>query len=150
MKVEFLSAVLLVSKDAPRLARFYRDVIGVPLRDEKHGDSLPHYGCELGDLHFAIHPAENFRLKNPRPGSVRVAFEVFDMKAFVRRLRARGAKPLYEPVDAGFGLLTAVRDPDGNVMEITQLAERWYRHLRRRRREGDDILARRKKKMKGR
>jgi hypothetical protein len=48
--IEFLSAVLLVSKDPQRLADFYRDVIGVPLQEERHGDSLPHWGCTLGEF----------------------------------------------------------------------------------------------------
>ena len=41
-KIEFLSAVLLVSKDVDRLARFYRDVVGLPLEDEHHGESEKH------------------------------------------------------------------------------------------------------------
>lgn len=38
-KLEFLSAVLLVSKDAKRLAAFYRDVLNVPLEDDNSGDT---------------------------------------------------------------------------------------------------------------
>jgi catechol 2,3-dioxygenase-like lactoylglutathione lyase family enzyme len=58
--IEFLSAVLLVSKEPKSLADFYRDVVGLPLEDEEHGETEKHYGCELGDLHFAIHPLANF------------------------------------------------------------------------------------------
>lgn len=46
-KLEFFSAVLLVSRDAPRLAAFYRDVLNVPLKDEEHDDTELHYGCTL-------------------------------------------------------------------------------------------------------
>ena len=45
--VEFFSAVLLISKEPERLATFYRDVIGMPLEDEQHGETEKHYGCEL-------------------------------------------------------------------------------------------------------
>ena len=140
--IEFLSAVLLVSRDPERLAQFYREVLGMPLQEESHGDSAPHYGCELGDVHFAIHPVENFEGDLVQPqNAVRLAFTVFDMSAFIERLRESGIKPLYEPSDAGFAVITALRDPDGNYIEFTQLADRWYQHLERRRAQGSDMLA---------
>jgi len=142
MKVEFLSAVLLASTNHDRLAAFYRDVIGVPLEDEQHGHLLKHYGCELGDLHFAIHPAENFPGAGPGVGSVKLAFEVFDMDAHVKKLAAHGVQLLYPPYKMGPMTITAIRDPDGNVVEFTQLDERWYAHLEKRRAEGHDVIRR--------
>ena len=59
-QIEFLSAVLVVSENPARLAEFYHDVVGVSLKDEAHVTSLPHYGCNLGDTHFAIHPVGTF------------------------------------------------------------------------------------------
>jgi catechol 2,3-dioxygenase-like lactoylglutathione lyase family enzyme len=138
--IEFFSAVLLVSKDPDRLAKFYRDVLGIALEDEQHGDLKKHYGCTMGDLHFAIHPVENFDDPSAGVGSVKLAFTVFDMKAFVNRLRDHGVQPLYPPKDAGFALMTAVRDPDGNLLEFTQLGDAWFRHLAQRRRDGHDVL----------
>lgn len=58
--IEFISAVLLLSPDPANLAAFYRDALGFPLKEEMHGETEKHYGCELGDIHFAIHPASNF------------------------------------------------------------------------------------------
>jgi catechol-2,3-dioxygenase len=55
-RTEFLSAVLLASRQPDRLAVFYRDVLGLPLHEEQHGSGSVHWGCELGDVHFAIHP----------------------------------------------------------------------------------------------
>jgi hypothetical protein len=37
MPVDAVSAVLMVSDDAPRLADWYRRVLGLPLQDERHG-----------------------------------------------------------------------------------------------------------------
>lgn len=139
--IEFLSAVLVVSKDAEKLCRFYRDVLGVPLENEEHGGSAKHYGCELGDVHFAIHPVSNFP-GEPGVGAVKLAFTVFDMDAFVKRLRDRGVEPLYAPKDLGFAIMTAVRDPDGNYLEFTQLSDRWFRHLAERKERGNDVVAR--------
>ena len=140
--IEFLSAVLVISKDAEKLAAFYRDVIGLPLEDEQHGDTDKHYGCELGDLHFAIHPASNFAGTEPGLGSVKLAFTVFDMTAFVERIQQAGVKLAYPPTDRGFAIMTALTDPDGNYVEFTQLSERWFKHIESRRLKGIDMIAR--------
>ena len=50
--IEFLSAVLVVSPNPARLAAFYRDVIGIALREEQHGGSRAHWGCNLPDGNF--------------------------------------------------------------------------------------------------
>lgn len=142
MKVEFICAVLLTSKNHDKLADFYKNVIGIPLEDEQHGDSLKHYGCELGDLHFAIHPVENFEDQSHGVGSVKLAFEVFDMDAHVKKLEKHGVKLLYPPKKEGPMLITAIKDPDGNLIEFTQLGESWYKHIEKRRAAGHDMVQR--------
>ena len=141
-KIEFLSAVLLVSNDVERLVDFYRDVVGIALESEEHGDTHRHYGCELGDLHFAIHPASNFKEGGHETGSVRLAFTVFDMDAFVERVTAKGVELVYPPRNMGFATMTELRDPDGNHIEFTQLSDRWFAHLASRRKEGVDMVER--------
>ena len=140
--VEFLSAVLVVSTNPERLAAFYRDVIGIPLRDERHGTSRRHWGCNLGDVHFAIHPVETFPDRRSGVGSVKLAFTVFDVKALGRRLEASGTPLLYPPRDTGFFWSTAIQDPDGNLIEFTELRDDWFEGIEARRRDGDDVVAR--------
>src|SRR5262249_34975119 len=119
--IEFLSAVLVVSENPKRLADFYPDVVGVPLREERHGETRPHWGCTLGDIHFAIHPVETFPDRRSGVGSVKLAFTVFDIQALARRLAQRGVSLVYPPRETGFLWSTAIRDPDGNLVEFTQL-----------------------------
>lgn len=140
--IEFLSAILLVSPNPARLAAFYRDVVGVPLDEEKHGDSRPHWGCNLGEIHFAIHPVETFPDKQSGVGSIKLAFTVFDMAALVDRLCQANTPLLYPPRDTGFFWSTAIKDPDGNLIEFTQLRDEWFEHIEARRAEGADLLAR--------
>ncbi len=52
-----VGAVLLVSPDAARLAEFYRGALGLALEDEVHECVPLHYACDLGDVHFTIHPS---------------------------------------------------------------------------------------------
>lgn len=141
-ELEFLSAVLIVSDDAERRARFYRDQLGVPLRPERHGETLQHWGCELGHVHFAIHPRENFqRDPNVGVGAVKLAFMVFDLNAYLQTLTQRGVEPLYEAEQVGGMRMTAVRDPDGHVIELTELGRNWFERLRKRREQGFDVVA---------
>jgi len=142
-ELEFLSAVLIVSDNAEHLAAFYRDKLGVPLRPEQHGETLLHWGCQLGDIHFAIHPRQNFdRDPNAGVGAIKLAFMVFDLDTYLRRLKDQGIEPLYKPEQSGALRMTAVRDPDGNFIELTELGPSWFESLRKRREEGVTVVDR--------
>ena len=140
--IQFLSAVLVVSANPGRLAAFYRDVIGIPLREEQHGGSRAHWGCNLGDIHFAIHPVETFPDRRSGVGAVKLAFTVFDVQALARRLQESGVRLLYAPRDTGFFWSTAIGDPDGNLVEFTELRDEWFTDIDARRAAGDDVVAR--------
>lgn len=142
--VRFISGVILVSRQAQQMAQFYRDVLGVPLAEERHDGTQPHWGCELGDVHFAIHPAADYP-DDPAggPGPVKLAFMVFDLPRMVAWLDRCGVALCYPPTDLGTeSRITAVRDPDGNLVELTQLGPGWLDHLKERRAEGHDLVSR--------
>jgi len=154
-ELEFLSAVIVISNDAEKLARFYREVLGVPLESAQHGESHRHYECLMGDVHFAIHPLANHSHSSPSSsriprmdpkmvavGSMKLALTTFDMAATIKRLQASQIEPIYPPKDIGFATMTAIRDPDGNYVEITELGERWFHHLDERRKKGHDVVQR--------
>jgi catechol 2,3-dioxygenase-like lactoylglutathione lyase family enzyme len=143
-RIEFLSAVLLTSHQPDRLAAFYRDVLGLPLQEERHDSGPSHWGGELGDVHFAIHPADEVGQAIHSPGAVRIALWVFDLESFVQRLaQEHGVHCLYPVQDLGASsLVTAVADPDGNEVELTQMGHRWVDHLAEHRRDGADVIRR--------
>ena len=137
-RIRFLSAILLTSRNAARLTEFYRDVLGLPLVEERHGNVPQHWGCELGDVHFAIHRRDGA----PPPGPIRLAFWVFDLKTFAEDLERRGVRLRYPIRRLGpTSLITAIVDPEGNEIELTQMGEDWLRHLAEHRRQGADVLA---------
>jgi hypothetical protein len=140
--IEFLSAVLVVSPNPGRLAAFYRDVVGIQLSEEQHGATPPHWGCDLGEVHFAIHPVETFPDKQSGVGSIKLAFTVFSMDALVKRLHQADVPLLYPPIDTGFFWLTAIKDPDGNLIEFTELRDEWFQRIEARRAKGADVVAR--------
>jgi catechol-2,3-dioxygenase len=140
--IEFLSAVLIYSQKPERLAAFYRDILGVPLEPEKHGSEPLHYGCELGDVHFAIHPStDNVEPCGPEQ-RIRLAFNVFSTEAIVKRLKRNRVKLLASPKNADFAVFTRLHDPDGNCIELTELRDSWFEHLRSRKAKGADIVTR--------
>jgi predicted enzyme related to lactoylglutathione lyase len=118
MSVSSVHAILLISDDAQTLAAFYRDAVGLPITEERH-DGIPlHWGCDLGPVHFAIHPSEDW------PGTMRrdaqspvVIFTAEDVHAAYDRLREAGVDAT-PPFDHGFAVLTAFEDPDGNNVQI--------------------------------
>ena len=119
--IQGFSGILLVSENPKRLAEFYRDVLEIPLEDEHHEGTLPHWGCTLGESHFAIHPIEDFPDGTSGVGAVKLAFTVFDVRALTSRLESKGVRLLYPPRDEGFFVSTALLDPDGNFVELTEL-----------------------------
>ena len=141
--IRFLSGILVVSSQPERLAAFYRDVLGLPLEPEVHAGAEPHWGCELGDVHFAIHPAADYP-EDPAsgPGPVKLAFMVFDLIAMTEWLGERGVPLLYPPMDLGAeSTITAILDPDGNLVELTQLGSGWLGHLKSHRADGGDLVS---------
>ena len=140
--VRFISGVILVSRQAERVAGFYRDVLGLPLAEERHGDTQPHWGCELGDIHFAIHPESNFPGSPVGNASVKLAFTVFDLDSVLSRFEDHGVELAYPVKNEGFGRMVAIRDPEGNFIELTELSDDWFEHLERRKKQGHDPVAR--------
>ena len=140
--IEFLSGVLMVSADPTRLAAFYRDVLGIPLEAEDHEGTMPHWGCTLGDVHFAIHPVEDFPDSRAAVGAVKLAFTVFDLSSVVAELAQKDVQLLRPPEDTGYFLSAMLCDPDGNLIELTQLGDDWFEYLQARREQGNDVVVR--------
>jgi uncharacterized glyoxalase superfamily protein PhnB len=113
--VDSFGAVLLISDDAARLADFYRTALGFSLTEEVHPGVPLHYGCELGGLHFAIHPSTDWPgERSPTAQSPVLVFYTRDVNAAYQRLVAAGVRAT-PPFDHGFATMTSFRDPDGNT-----------------------------------
>jgi len=124
--VDDVTAVLLVSANAKELAEFYRATLGLPLEEEEHEGIPPHYGCSLGDVQFAIHPAgvwPGVAARNAR--SPVISFGTSDLDRVIVRLKARGVR-VTGPQDHEFGRIASFRDPDGHHVSLIEYAsEHW-------------------------
>jgi len=114
IKPKKINALLINSGKAEALVSFYRDLLGIPLEEERHGSDL-HWGCDFDGLHFAIHqvPAEK-----AGPASIAISFEVDGVDELFNELKEQGVEIESEPEDRPFGRLAGIRDPDGNLVYL--------------------------------
>ncbi len=126
MLVDDVTAILLISPDARRLCEFYRATLGLPLEEELHDGMPSHFGCSLGNVHFAIHPAGGWPgIPTKNAQSPVISFSTSELKAVAGRLAANDVK-LTGPSDHGFGWIVSFRDPDGNHVSILEYGpESW-------------------------
>jgi predicted enzyme related to lactoylglutathione lyase len=110
--------------DLEASVHFYRDVLGIPLGEvaDESGDPWTR-GRQFravwddGRAVFSLFPA--------RPGGeargVRVGFRVRDLDAMHARVAAAGGDVLHPPRRMPWGRLARYRDPDGNIVGVSQL-----------------------------
>jgi catechol 2,3-dioxygenase-like lactoylglutathione lyase family enzyme len=119
---------LLVVSDVNRSRDFYRDVLGATVHREYGGTScvLSFLGNwmllvtgggpteDKPDVTFA--PPED-----PNVVSHQLTFRVPDCRGAFETLRSRGAQFLTPPVDRGGEIRCFFRDPDGHLLEISEV-----------------------------
>lgn len=113
-----LAFLALHVRDLDRSLRFYRDALGIPLewsgRDVPgEPDHLEVSWREGAYLHFALFPGGTTQ-------GAHASFFVDDVEAAHARAVAAGAHVVQEPRDEPWGRTAAYRDPDGNLVALTQ------------------------------
>jgi catechol 2,3-dioxygenase-like lactoylglutathione lyase family enzyme len=120
---------LLVVSDVVRATAFYRDVLGAELVREYGGTSavLRFQGAWLllvtGGGPTPGKPTVTFAPPDdPDRVSHQMTLRVPDCRAAYETLRHRGASFLAPPVDRGGEIRAFFRDPDGHLIEISEIA----------------------------
>ncbi|HEY7783220.1 MAG TPA: VOC family protein [Pyrinomonadaceae bacterium] len=126
MLIDDVTAILLISPNAKRLREFYKAILDLPLEKEMHDGMTLHYGCSLGDVHFAIHSDSDWPgVASRNSQSPVIAFSTSNLKAVAKRLSANGVKAI-GPNDHGFGQVISFRDPDGNNVSIIEYGPEYW------------------------
>jgi catechol 2,3-dioxygenase-like lactoylglutathione lyase family enzyme len=110
-----VKSVVLTSQTPDATARFYRDVLQLPLEEEQHRGTARHWACQLGNIHFAIHEQRSFWLPSTaaaEPPATVVSFTVNDLDAFLAHLATCGLEVVAR-TNIGPMKFIALRDPDG-------------------------------------
>jgi predicted enzyme related to lactoylglutathione lyase len=98
---------IIFSDDAEGLRAFFRDVLGFPSVD-----------AGGGWLIFALPPAELAAHPADEKGRHELYLMCDDIKATTEELQAKGVEMTREISEEGFGLMTALRLPDGSELAL--------------------------------
>ena len=118
-----LSYAIVFVADMPESVRFYRDVIGLPLKYE-----TPEWTEFATDgATFALHAAAaspDATTEAKIPGRCQPGFNVPDLAGFHERMLAAGV-PCVRPPRKEFGVAIAqYTDPDGLVFSVSEVQRR--------------------------
>lgn len=116
MRVNY--AIVFVS-DMKRAVRFYRDVLGLPLRFESPG--WTEFATDGATL--ALHASERSNSDEDNPqrspaGRCRPGLGVPDLDEFHKRMVERDVPCLQEPKEIFGARIAQYRDPDGLVISV--------------------------------
>ncbi len=118
MLVDGVTAILLISPQPQALVEFYISAFDLAFEEEAHEGGPLHYGCPIGDVHLAIHSAEEWGDAGaPGNQTAVIAFSAWDLEGIAERVTARGVE-VKGPSDHGFGMVLSFRDPDGNRISV--------------------------------
>jgi catechol 2,3-dioxygenase-like lactoylglutathione lyase family enzyme len=107
--------VTLATRDIDAAERFYRDVLGLPVR--KRWGQMPAVEFETGNLTIAVMQSDAFGIEF-RANNHPLALRVEDFDAAKAALESRGVEFRSEVIDSGVCLQAFFTDPDGNVVGI--------------------------------
>jgi predicted enzyme related to lactoylglutathione lyase len=111
--------VALRVRDLEASARFYREALGIPLREAGGSGEEMHREYSWSEdayLHFALFSAT----RGGETRGVELSFFVDDLDAAHARAVAAGAEVESPPQKQPWGRTAGYRDPDGNLVGLTQ------------------------------
>ena len=112
-----IGAVILLVSDMKRSTRFYRDVLGMELKEQsKDWTEFSKRGTVL-----ALHPSKKKRIK--KNNSMLVGFSVSDFDDVCMGLKKKRVKFYKKPTEEHFGKHAIIQDPDGHLISIVQMPQ---------------------------
>jgi predicted enzyme related to lactoylglutathione lyase len=112
MKVKGLSGLIISSANPERLAKFYKDVMGIPMALNHHGTSPDHWECDYHGIHFAILERKN----SEKPSeNIVPSFYIDDIEQFIAK---NSIKLHEEAMDLGNAFSIGFKDPDENTVRL--------------------------------
>jgi predicted enzyme related to lactoylglutathione lyase len=108
-----LNYVIEFVGDMDRAVKFYREVLGLPLKFESPGWSE----FSTGETSLALHPASE---KNP-PGSIELGFNVANLRAFHHEMTTKGLQFTMPPTQQDYGgVLAQFVDSEGRRCSVSE------------------------------
>jgi len=112
-----IGAVILLVSDMKRSTKFYRDVLGMEMKQQsKDWTEFSKRGTVL-----ALHPSKKKRIR--KNNSMLVGFSVSDFDDVCNGLKKKKVKFYKKPKQESFGKHAIVQDPDGHLISIAQMPQ---------------------------
>lgn len=131
MSINALSAVTVYVTDQDEALTFYRDVLGLPVRDDisfPNGFRWLSVGVPGQDTVIMLEDTKfssrSQQLAQAVGGNSTWVFSVDDCAEFIERLRSAGTKITSEPTDRPYGIEAVIEDPFGNSYALVQRANK--------------------------
>ncbi|PZO43427.1 MAG: bleomycin resistance protein [Pseudanabaena frigida] len=117
MSKVLLNLIVIRSSNIDESAVFYQQ-IGLSLIKHQHGNGLEHFTSNLDGIIFEIYP---FITGSASASATRIGFQVTSLDVVVGELQKHGASIISPPKNSPWGRRAVVSDPDGHVVELTQI-----------------------------
>jgi catechol 2,3-dioxygenase-like lactoylglutathione lyase family enzyme len=110
---------LIYSDDADATRAFLRDVLGLPNVDAGTGD---HNWLiyKTGPSELGVHPTDPMHDGSTTPRQHAISFIVDDLESTMAELRAKGAEFSSGPDDRGYGVVSMVKVPGADDVQLYQ------------------------------
>ena len=116
MNVKRVGNVILAVKDIDKSVKFYHEIIGMPIKQQRRT------WVDLGTSGalVSLHPAS---LTAPHQGTsvengIMLGFLVGDLKSSIEELKSKGVKIYREPMERDAGINAIVLDPDEYMISL--------------------------------
>lgn len=122
--IRALEAVLIGSEDAGKLAKFYKETVGLKqsMEMEMGEEGEKGYDFELEGANLYILDHSKIKGKSNDPSRVMFNLEVDDIEKETARLKDAGVKAVQDIYHVeGYGLISTFEDPDGNYFQFAQV-----------------------------
>lgn len=112
-----IGAVILLVSDMKRSVNFYRDTLGMKLKER----SKDWTEFSEGGTVLALHPTSKKKIK--RNNSMLVGFSVSDFDDIINGLKKKKVKFYKKAKEEPFGKHAIIQDPDGHLISIVQMPQ---------------------------
>lgn len=112
-----IGAVILLVSDMKRSVKFYRDILGMEMKEKsKDWTEFSTRGTVL-----ALHPSRKKRFSKSK--TMLVGFSVSDFDDVCNGLKKKRVKFYKKPRQEPFGKHAIIQDPDGHLISIVQMPQ---------------------------
>ena len=115
--IKGLAGATIWSEDLNRLLPFYRDVLGLTVRNQT--PEFVVFG-EAGSPALGLGTHSEVRGRNPDPARHMIGLLTSDVTADCKRLKTAGVEFVEDPKDYGTVWIATLKDPEGNLVQLLQ------------------------------